>query len=358
MDRDPDAAKPAPAANAAMSGRGEGRTGAAKEAGKPDVAEARLLAVLYDSDGCDHALSPEAIACPKDEGALLWVDVQGEAPASALCTQLQVPAQVCEAAWREGTTPRIGADGDYVWCRVAIASPGGDLKFQGRMLRILAGPGFLVTFHEQEVAFLDALREREHGRTRLGRLGSTTFMASLLHWVLESYFESVMAFEAELERVETDILEDRHNEDSVRLSTMRRAASRLRRMLAAHRSVFASLARPDFLPDANRGTQEALVAVETQFQHAMDAVENIRELVVGTLDVLTNRIALRTNRSMRILTVAATLLGFLSVVAGALGMNFQADFFDTGNQGFYWSIGMMAGLSALALLVGLRRRWF
>ena len=358
MDRDPDAAKPAPAANAAMSGRGEGRTGAAKEAGKPDVAEARLLAVLYDSDGCDHALSPEAIACPKDEGALLWIDVQGEAPASALCTQLQVPAQVCEAAWGEGTTPRIGVDGDYVWCRVGIACPGRDLKFEGRMLRILAGPGFVVTHHGQEVGFLDALREREHGRTRLGRLGSTTFMASLLHWVLESYFESVMAFEAELERVETDILEDRHDEDSVRLSAMRRSASRLRRMLGAHRTVFASLGRPDFLPEANRATREALAAVEAQFQHAMDAVENIRELVIGTLDVLTNRITLRTNRSMRILTFAAVLLGFLSLVAGALGMNFQAGFFDSGDRGFFWTVALMGGASLLALLVGVRRRWF
>ncbi len=331
---------------------------AADEDRKPLRAESRLLAVLYDSDGCDHALAPERIACPTDEGALLWVDVQGDPPGPELCRQLDVPAWIGEAAWSEGTTPRIGVDGDFVWCLVGLASPGGDLKFEGRMLRILAGPGFVVTHHGQEIGFLDDLREREHGRTRLGRLGSTTFMASLLHWVLESYFEGVMAFEAELERVEADILEDRHDEDSVRLSAMRRAASRLRRMLAAHRSVFASLARPDFLPEANRDTREAFAGVETQFQHAMDAVENIRELVIGTLDVLSNRIALRTNRSMRLLTVAATLLGFLSVVAGALGMNFQADFFDTGNRGFYWAVGLMSGISALALLVGLRKRWF
>lgn len=323
----------------------------------PAAAE-RLLAILYDSDGCDHVLAADAIARPRDAGALLWVDVQGEPPGARLCSQLQVPDWIGEAVWCDGTTPQIRADGDHVWCRVGIACPGGDLTFEGRMLRILAGPGFVVTHHDQEIGFLDELRDREHGHTRLGKLGATTFMASLLHWVLESYFESVMAFEAELERVEADILEDRHDEDSVRLSTMRRAASRLRRMLAAHRSVFASLGRPDFLPDAGRDTREALAAVETQFQHAMDAVENLRELVIGTLDVLTNRIALRTNRSMRILTFGAVLLGFLSVVAGALGMNFQAGFFDSGNRGFFLAVAAMGAAAALALVVGLRRRWF
>ena len=49
------------------------------------------------------------------------MDVQGDLPDPALCTQLKVPANVGEAAWTDGTTPRIGVDGDYVWCRVGIA---------------------------------------------------------------------------------------------------------------------------------------------------------------------------------------------------------------------------------------------
>lgn len=324
------------------------------------VAGARdgLLAMLYDAEGRDHRVENAQLQRPGDAGSLLWVDAVGDVPIAVVCARLQVPAFVCEAAWQDGTNPRIGADGEFTWCQVAIACPGGGLSFEGRVLQVLAGPGFVVTRHAQPIGFLDQLREREHGRTRLGQLGAETFMASLLHWVLESYFECVMAFEAELERVETDILEDRHDEDSVRLSAMRRAASRLRRMLAAHRSLFASLGRPDFMPEADRSTGQALAAVERQFQHAMDAVENLRVLVIGTLDVLTNRIALRTNRSMRILTFAAVLLGFLSVGAGVLGMNFPARFFESGDSGFYWTIAIMGGASAIALALGVRRRWF
>ena len=321
-------------------------------------AAAQLLATLYCPDGHDRELTPDALHRPEAEQGLLWVDVAGSVDIGDLCARLHIPEAVRIRAFADGTSPRIGLDGDYVWCQVAVIVHAGELSFAGRMLRILAGPGFVVTQHMAQIGFLQALREREHGRTRLGTLAAPLFLASLLHWVIESYFDAVMTFEAALERIESDILEDRHDEDSLRLGIMRRAAARMRRMLGAHRFVFASLGRPDFLPEADAQTQASLLALEAQFQHATDAVENARELVVGTLDVLTNRIALRTNRSMRLLTFAAVVFGLLSVFAGVMGMNFQAGLFDSGDRGFYVTVGAMLAGAVLALLLGIRRHWF
>ena len=90
----------------------------------------------------------------------------------------------------------------------------------------------------------------------------------------------------------------------------------------------------------------------------MDAVENARELVVGSFELFTTRTAQRTNETMRVLTFVTVLLGSLAVVAGALGMNFRTPFFDSGARGFWTAIGAMAAIVLAALGLARWRRWF
>jgi Mg2+ and Co2+ transporter CorA len=87
-------------------------------------------------------------------------------------------------------------------------------------------------------------------------------------------------------------------------------------------------------------------------------VENARELVVGSFELFATRTAQRTNDTMRVLTFVTVLLGTLAVVAGALGMNFKAPFFDTGADGFWIAIGAMGAIVLLSTLFARWRRWF
>ena len=90
----------------------------------------------------------------------------------------------------------------------------------------------------------------------------------------------------------------------------------------------------------------------------MDAVDNTRDLVVGSFELFTTRTAQRTNDTMRVLTFFTVLLGSLAVLAGVLGMNFTVDFFHSGAEGFWITIASMAGLVVSATLFARWRRWF
>jgi len=149
-----------------------------------------------------------------------------------------------------------------------------------------------------------------------------------------------------------------HRECLADLAQLRRGASRLRRMLSPHRQVFGALARPDFRPSEDRATDKEFRALEQRFERAMDAVENTRDLVVGTFELFTTRSAERTNDTMRVLTFVTVLLGSLAVVAGVLGMNFKTPFFDTGDTGFWTAIGVMLGFAVFATAFARWRRWF
>ena len=97
-------------------------------------------------------------------------------------------------------------------------------------------------------------------------------------------------------------------------------------------------------------------ALEQRFDRAMDAVENARDLVVGSFELFATRSAERTNDTMRALTFATVLLGSLAVIAGVLGMNFQVPLFETGMHGFWIAIGAMGGIALMAVAAS-GRRW-
>ena len=137
---------------------------------------------------------------------------------------------------------------------------------------------------------------------------------------------------------------------------MRKSATKLRSLLAPHRRLFAALRRPDFRPE-DADAEEQFTVLHANFERAMDRVDHARELVVGSFEMFSTRIALRTNQTMRTLTFATVVIGALAVLAGVFGMNFQAPFFDTGARGFWLAISGMATLLVAAVLVWKHGRW-
>ncbi|HVI24911.1 MAG TPA: CorA family divalent cation transporter [Xanthomonadaceae bacterium] len=330
----------------------------------PDGACVRIL--LFDADGDDCALredeiDPDALT----ERQLLWVDVEDDDAEVAedvlrrLSRRLGLGADALRLLRELDSRPRLHNVGDWFLVHVATVEHEGKLRFTGRGLSIVCGRGFVVTLHHGKVEFLDQLRSREHAETQLGTLSAESFTASLLDWQVDAYLHAVTDFETAVDRLEVAILTSRIQRESLPdLARLRRGASRLRRLLAPHRHVFGALARPDFRPGDDSAAHHQFRALEQHFERAMDAVENARELVVGSFELFATRTAQRTNDTMRVLTFVTVLLGTLAVVAGALGMNFKAPFFDTGAEGFWAAIGVMGAIAVLSTLFARWRRWF
>lgn len=329
-----------------------------------DGACVRIL--LFDAEGDDQVLDassidPDALA----EQQLLWVDVEGENTDAAMAVVRRLmerlrlgPAAPALLQTLDGRPHLHNVDAWFLVGVTAVEHEGA-LRFTGRMLVIVCGRNFVLTLHPAPLAFLEQLRHREHGETRLGTLSAESFTASLLDWQIESYLHAVSDFEAAVDRLEVGILSrSGHREALPELARLRRGASRLRRLLAPHRHVFGAMARPDFRPDADARVDKQFRALEQRFERAMDAVENARELVVGSFELFATRTAQRTNETMRVLTFVTVLLGSLALAAGVLGMNFNVPFFQTGARGFWSTIAGMAFVVTCALGFARWRRWF
>lgn len=317
-----------------------------------------LRATLFDRrDGdCELQIAElKAQPSPGDE-QLLWIDGDADAAGRAnLGEALGVPDSAVAFA-TGGTTPALERVGEWFWLRVVAASDQAEPQLGGTVLTVIAGPNLVVTLHPQPLPFLEALRERECAGPALARLSAESFVAALLDAHLATYFDAVADYEKAIEALENDILDRKPRPVLPELRRMRRWASRLRRMLAPHRGVFAALCRPGFRPEATVAWAH-FATLDGRFERAMDMVENARELVLGSFELFSSQTALRTNSSMRILTFATVITGVLATVVGAFGMNFDAELFRSGDTGFWVTIGALLALTAAALALGRWRRW-
>lgn len=296
-----------------------------------------------------------------DSDELLWVDLTA------------APAEVVDRVWQalaldeqfkpvspEPTYPGLWKLRTHFVARVVSVSVAEELGFEGTVLTLVAGQDFVVTCHAREIEFLSELKSRqEDALSDIGCLGEASFVATLLDWHLSTYFAAGSAFEIEIERLEVRILSDEPPGRAAlpRLRLLRKSASRLRRMLAPHRVVFDGLSRPDFVPEDRTEVTRHLHALDTRFERAMDIVENARELVVGSFQLFSTQTELQTNERMKLLTFVTVVLGLLAVIAGVLGMNFNASFFQSKTLGFFVAVGTMLGLGVIAAVIGRRHRW-
>lgn len=334
----------------------------AQKAGEDEPGASQIRARLFDAENGNQEITDLDNKLGKSlaENQLLWIDLldPSEAQLKQLAETFSLPATVVEGYLGTDTNPEFQNCGACFWLRVIAVDDTPGNTFSGTVLTMVAGKNLVVTLHRHPVEFLDTFRNGGSRSNDVGALGSGSFVAALLEWHLGTYFQAVSRFEVGVERLEVDILSPDPKNVLGELRSLRKGASRLRRMLAPHRVVFAALPRPDFRPDEDEPTQRHFRTLDVHYERAMDMVENARDLVVGSFELFSSQTALIANETMKLLTFATVVIGVLAVVGGILGMNFQAPFFKTGLIGFVVAVGAMLVLAVSAILFGRWRRWF
>ena len=160
----------------------------------------------------------------------------------------------------------------------------------------------------------DALRGAERGRVHGGdrRRGHRRLLRA-----------SSKAIEREIDRLDERALRRRPRNDVLaRIVALRRRIGLIRRTLAPHRVAFAALARPEM--ELHEELGRPWPGLTDRLERTIDAVENLRDLLLGTFDIHMGRAAQDANDVMKVLTLLSAVLLPSVVLAGIMGMNFNA----------------------------------
>ena len=314
----------------------------------------RASALLFDAELDGHRVDPASLnGDPLRDDQLLWVDLQGDAPLPAVLERAGIDAHLLREALPDSDGVASSQGWTYLHAAALCAGSGRKTRSEPLVVAVCESCNMVVTFHPRAVAFLQGLVDNEAEHLRVGVLHAGSFAASLLDRMLTDYLDARDAFESAVDRIELQVLRRPKPAHLSELQQLRRHASRLRRHLAGQRDMFDALARPDFASGQPQQVAKHWQLLSARYARTMAAVESARELVNGSFDVYTSRVAEGTNETMRVLTVVTVVLGTLAVAAGVFGMNFAAELFESGDRGFWWTVALITGVGLASIGAGL-----
>lgn len=321
-----------------------------------------IHARLFESDRPDRRLTwAELLSIEPTDRQLLWIDITGDVEsdrAEELAERFSLGRRTRRGLESQVAEPALRLQGQYLHARVA-AEPEADDPASAAWLDLIALPNVAISQHRAEIAFMGDVDDRITGDTALGILSSIEFLAAILDASITSYHRVVDAIEDDVDQLDAQALGgDDRKELLGDLVKARRRISRLRRLLADHRTVFASLSSPEvtkFVDDPE--TAALLQSVSSRFDGALGAVEDSRDALLGSFDVFMSRTARRTNEVMKVLTLATVLLLPGSMIAGLLGMNVVVPLGKDDPMSF-WTVVIAIGVLATAIVAFARiRHW-
>ena len=316
---------------------------------------------LYDAGGHDQEvpLTAQLLGNLTDE-QLLWIDARSADPAelAQIFTTLQLDATVQQLGMDEKGAPRLARCGEFMHITLVALHFTSPDQWKPVRTSVLWDRRMVLTVHPTEVDAFEGFTTQARGETRIGALSADVFLSALLDWHLASYFTAIELIERSVDRFDEHVLTGEPSEDLVHdLVKLRRGVSRLRRLLLPQREVFHGLTRPDVAYDVGEQAARQFQSVGMRFERVREALEHAADLIQGSFSLHASRAADSANAFLKVLTFGTFLLGAMGVIAGMLGMNFQARLFEAGEPGFWTVVLSLASLAVVSVLVARRRKW-
>ena len=304
----------------------------------------------------DHSRLPD----PSDD-QMLWADVDLESAKGLddVWEKLGI-AEIISSLAELGDRPRVMRHNGVI--QLNVSTVGGASEFEPMVLHCLVGANWIVTLHQGGLDLVDEFNEPFHGDTLLGELDGPSFLSMVLDWQLGGYFSVIEELQTDIDRLDEELLQHSPKDvtDEVtllqQLQGLRQRVRKLRQTLSPHREVFGLLSHPESDTVVGSDAASDYERLTERLQLALDAVDTTREMIVGSFDIFMTRTAQATNDIMKRLTIASVLLLPAGVIAGIMGMNFKLGIFD--RPWMFWvTLGVMATLATITLIVAKRQKW-
>jgi magnesium transporter len=229
-------------------------------------------------------------------------------------------------------------------------------RVRSQLLSSFVREQLLVTVHLAPMVWIDEVVEQANRHPReLFRTGVVHVFYSVFDRMVDEYLKQVDALDTEVERVEQQVLTDPPANLLQQVHEMRQDVLRLRRLLGSQRDVAAKLARGEFpqVDQANsyyfRDVYDHLTRVYEELDMQRDSVAGVRDAYLSMLSTRMNQISLQMNDVMKTLTMFATVLLPMTLIAGIFGMNFDYLPWVKRPWGLWVVLGMMVAMGGSVL---------
>jgi magnesium transporter len=273
----------------------------------------------------------------------------------ALRTQLDLHPLALRDAVTESQPPKLEDFGPYLFFIVHVAVK--EAYGQTRRISVFLATNWIVTIQSTASKKMDEVAERvEQAPEHL--LRSPDALAHVVIDHMTGGFEGLTAdILEEMIQLEDRVLLDASPASMEAILKMRRRVIGLARVMRSQRDVCASMCRTSHAALS----QEIMPFMRDVYDHILrvfELLETGREGLAVTRDAYLAVVNNRLSEIMRTLTIIATVMMPLSLLAGIYGMNFSELPLMDHPLGFWLTIGGMVAIAGGMLLFFRSRRWF
>lgn len=222
---------------------------------------------------------------------------------------------------------------------------------------LVLGERYVISFQEREGDVFDPIRERiTSNKGRIRKMGADYLAYAIIDSIVDNYFVVLERLGEEVEFLEEELVT---NPTPVTLQTiheLKREMLFLRKSVWPLREVIGALER-----GGSRLIQESTgVYWRDVYDHSIqviDAVETLRDMLSGILDIYLSSMSNRMNEVMKVLTIIATIFIPLTLIVGIYGMNFRYMPELEWHWGYFmvWLVMLTVGISMVVYFR--RRKW-
>jgi magnesium transporter len=319
-----------------------------------------IKAYLYDSDGYNEVEFGEDICESLGEDKMLWISVleRDRETLEAVLKAVKFEGAPVKSILDTEERPKLDKYENFYRLFINSVAFTEENKLERIPIDFVVGQNVVVTVKDGEVGYFEEFRKLEEGERHIGQMDTESFVATLLDLHIVSYYRAVEEIERRVDKFDDRILTSEMSDEEffAQMIALRRDASLLRRWLMPHRDVFYALSRPDFEWLAESDSAGHFQNLNQRFEGAVDSIESLRDTILSLFDLYATQTSHQMNDLMKRLTFVATIFGALGVVAGTLGMNFEAGFFKQ-KYGFWLTLLGMAILSVILFFAARKKDW-
>jgi magnesium transporter len=309
----------------------------------------------------NEKLTPEGISeALKNEANVLWLDIQDidDNDIDILTKVFDLHPLTIEDFIMANARPKVENFTDYIFL-VMFSMESLDRatgKVRTGEMNICLGKNFLITVHDDAVASLSAAKDRVRSQSPIIKRGADFLLYSILDCAVQSYVPIVNDFDNTVDQMSDELFRDPTNGTLKKIYFLKNEIVYLRRTIGPQADAVAVLWRGDspcIAPSSVayfRDVYDSLVRLN-------DVIGISRDIVTGAMEAYVSIVSNRLNEIMKTLTVIATIMMPLTLIASIYGMNFKHMPELDSRIGYPMVISSMVLLSLGMLYYFKRKRW-
>jgi magnesium transporter len=231
-------------------------------------------------------------------------------------------------------------------------------EMESEQVSLVMGHNYVISFQEEaESDVFGGIRNKiRAGGNKLVRSDSDFLLYSLIDSIVDHYFIILEHIGDDIENLEEKVIENAQSEHLQKIYEMKRDVIFTRRSVYPLREILAILEREE-VHQITKETRRYLRDVYDHTIQIMDAVESMRDVISGLVDLYMSGVSNRMNTVMKTLTIISTIFMPLTFVAGIYGMNFDNMPELHYHYGYFWVLGGMAIILVIMVFFFRKKGW-